>query len=294
MQRIVLSILGLAQFLTLQSAFATPTQMQSPSLNQVSQTSSPQSQSDESKSEKLQLAYKNAGENRNDELFLLEQARLADALRAPSIAEIQQGALLRPGAQGPAVQEVKTLLKRLGYPVQENTLYELETRYFVGDFQEKNQLLQRQSLHWGVIGPETLNKLKKEAEKGRYSARIGKALVEYSRARVIGTERYCYRFVADAIHAVTAPFLEGYHAYMASDYLAKSPYFHEVFPNVKELEKLPAGAIVVWGKGHSRSGHISIADGRGNEISDHIRPQMLSHYGGAGFRVFLPIEPQNS
>ena len=35
------------------------------------------------------------------------------------------------------------------------------------------------------------------------------------------------------------------------------------------------------------------ADGNGNEISDHIAPQMLAHYGGAGQRTFLPVDPQD-
>ncbi|MGE3726489.1 MAG: peptidoglycan-binding domain-containing protein [Candidatus Sericytochromatia bacterium] len=288
MNSIAVSILGLAQFLFLQNAMATPTPH--PDLSPTPQANS--ATNPESPNEKLQLAYTDVRNNRNEAQFLLEQARLAEALRTPSLAEIQQGALLRVGQQGAAVKEVKGLLNRLGYPVSQGDQFDRETLDFIGHFQEKHRLVQRNSSHWGLVGPETLEKLQKAAG-GNYSERLGLALVQYSRARVIGTERYCYRFVAEAIHAKTAPFLEGYHAYMAADHLAKSRYFQEIYPSVKMLETLPAGAIVVWGKGNSRSGHISIADGQGNEISDHIRPQMLSHYGGAKFRVFLPVEQQS-
>jgi hypothetical protein len=276
MNRITLTLLVLAQFCILQSAIAAPS------------TNGPLPES-ETHTEKLQLAYIDARDDRAGKLNQIEQARLADALRSPSISEIKQGALLRLGQQGQAVKEVKDLLNGLGYPVTQHEHFDRETLNHVGQFQEKHRLVQPNSPFWGIIGPETLEKLQKEAERGNYNPRFGRALVNYARARVIGTERYCYRFVAEAIHAFTDPFLVGYHAYMAADYLAKSRSFHEIFPSVKALEKLPAGAIVVWGKGNSRSGHISIADGQGNEISDHIRPQMLSHYGGASFRAFLPV-----
>ncbi len=276
MNRITLTLLGLAQFCILQSAIAAPTTNGHPP-------------DTEPPTEKLQLAYIDARDNRADRLNHIEQARLADALRSPSIPEIHQGALLRVGQQGPAVKEVKDLLNSLGYPVSQDDQFDHNTLNQIGQFQEKHRLVQPSSHFWGIVGPETLEKLQKEAERGNYNPHFGRALVNYARARVIGTERYCYRFVANAIHAFTDPFLVGYHAYMAADYLAKSRSFHEIFPSVKVLEKLPAGAIVVWGKGNSRSGHISIADGQGNEISDHIRPQMLSHYGGAHFRAFLPV-----
>jgi hypothetical protein len=55
-----------------------------------------------------------------------------------------------------------------------------------------------------------------------------------------------------------------------------------------DLTSLPAGALVVWGKGTSKSGHISIALGDGRESSDFVGRQMTRHYGGAGARVFLP------
>jgi hypothetical protein len=101
-----------------------------------------------------------------------------------------------------------------------------------------------------------------------------------------GTVGWCYNAVADAVERVTGRFLWGEHAYQAADQFALSPHFFEVWN--RDLKSLPAGAVVVWGKGTSRSGHISVALGNGQEASDHIASQMTYHYGGAPARIFLP------
>lgn len=75
------------------------------------------------------------------------------------------------------------------------------------------------------------------------------------------------------------------HAYMALEGMKKNPFFQEM----KEWDrksKLPAGAVVVWDKGNSKSGHISIADGQGNELSDFKGKQDDQHYGGGAAHVF--------
>ena len=222
------------------------------------------------------------------------KARLRDALRPPSIDEVSRGALLQETHSGKAVTEVKTLLKSIGYQVSNNDRFDPSLRQAIGDFQETNQLAQPQSHYWGKVGPSTLSALRAKTQSN-YDPGLGEQMARYARQRVSGYQGSCYRYVALAIHANTEAFLQGYHAYMAADYLANSRYFSEIaLNNVNDLESLPAGAVVVWGKGSSRSGHISIADGRGNEISDHMRPQMLSHYGGASARVFLPISLRQS
>lgn len=114
----------------------------------------------------------------------------------------------------------------------------------------------------------------------------GSALAQFAVQQASGGTGWCYSYVAQAIHKVYEPFLYGEHAYMAADQLAQSSHFTEV--SARDLSGLPAGAVVVWEQGASPSGHISIADGQGREISDHIAPQMLSHYGGGNARVFLP------
>lgn len=118
---------------------------------------------------------------------------------------------------------------------------------------------------------------------------LGQNLAHYAISQNTGGTGYCYQYVAQAIHAHLPGFLSGNHAYLAADQLANSPHFKEVAISPEQLTLLPAGAVVVWSQGSSESGHISIADGRGNEVSDHIGPQMRSHYGGGVARVFVPV-----
>ena len=108
----------------------------------------------------------------------------------------------------------------------------------------------------------------------------------YYEASRRGTYGWCYNAVADAVERITGRFLWGSHAYQAADQFASSPHFYEVYSY--NIRSLPACAIVVWGKGRSRSGHISVALDDGREASDHIAQQMTYHYGGARERVFYP------
>ncbi len=123
-----------------------------------------------------------------------------------------------------------------------------------------------------------------------YDPAIGRALANRSAAISGGNpiaRGRCYARVADAVDAVIGGFLWGGHAYMAASQLAaKKNLFTEV--SASNLSGLPAGAIVVWAKGSSESGHISIALGDGRESSDFVGRQMTRHYGGGAARVFLP------
>ncbi len=121
-----------------------------------------------------------------------------------------------------------------------------------------------------------------------FDSSLGGRLAQAASIRSTGGTGYCYQYVAQAIHSQLPAFLSGQHAYMAADQLASSQYFREVSVSSNNLSSLPAGAVVVWSKGSSESGHISIADGQGHEISDHITTQMTAHYGGGSARVFLP------
>lgn len=122
----------------------------------------------------------------------------------------------------------------------------------------------------------------------QYNASVGNRIADeaYYIASRRNTVGYCYSAAADAIEAVVGTFLWGSSAYMAADQLAAHPRFFEV--SVSNLRTLPAGAVVVWGRGSSAHGHISVALGDGREASDHIAQQMTYHYGGAGARVFYP------
>lgn len=139
------------------------------------------------------------------------------------------------------------------------------------------------------VGPEAAPQDVGASAEG-YDAALGQALARASAGISGGNPRAggrCYARVADAVDAVIGRFLSGGHAYMAASQLAaRKNLFTET--SAADLSSLPAGAIVVWGKGSSPSGHISIALGDGRESSDFVGPQMTRHYGGASARVFLP------
>lgn len=133
------------------------------------------------------------------------------------------------------------------------------------------------------------------SKEAGYDPTIGRSLAKASLTEAGGrTEAggQCYHYVANAVDSTVEKFLTGMHAYMAADQLAaRKDLFVEVAAS--NLSSLPPGAIVVWGKGTSKSGHISISQGDGKETSDFIGNQMTSHYGGASARVFLPKGKNN-
>lgn len=77
-------------------------------------------------------------------------------------------------------------------------------------------------------------------------------------------------------------------AHMVDDDLARSPKMREVRVSKDQLDKLPAGAVIVWEKGSGLPyGHISISMGNGKEWSGPLRNQM---HLNTSYRVFLPVE----
>ena len=115
-----------------------------------------------------------------------------------------------------------------------------------------------------------------EETSEEYNPTVGRELAAASLAETAGRIKstgMCYFYVANAVDKTIERFLYGGHAYMAADQLAaKKDLFVEV--SATSLSSLPAGAIVVWGKGNSKSGHISIAQGDGTETSDFRGKQM--------------------
>ena len=147
-------------------------------------------------------------------------------------------------------------------------------------FEEENNVQQtEQQSSWKQPQPQVDN---------GYNSIKGNRIADeaYWEASSRGTYGWCYNAVADAVERVTGRFLWGSHAYQAADQFASSSHFYEVWN--QDLRTLPQGAIVVWGKGTSRSGHISVSLGNGLEASDHIAQQMTYHYGGAPARIFYP------
>lgn len=84
------------------------------------------------------------------------------------------------------------------------------------------------------------------------------------------------------------------------DKLVEQGAFVEVTSDYKtsdELSNLPAGAVVCWeasgngSTGGAKYGHVTIADGKGGEISDHYAANIYKSIGGRSdlYRVYLPV-----
>ncbi|MBX7148959.1 hypothetical protein K1X76_07720 [bacterium] len=98
----------------------------------------------------------------------------------------------------------------------------------------------------------------------------------------------CYRGVKSALYQMGIN-LKGYAAYQAKDQLLASPKFKTLDVAAEDLNKLPAGSIVVWDKSPQKPyGHISIALGNGQEASDHIQNQITNGNKYGGYTVFIP------
>jgi hypothetical protein len=247
-----------------------------------------------------------------------------DALALQSVQKGLQ--LLGNGNAGPLVESLQRQLSDAGYPVEADGIFGPKTEAAVRAFQTAHGLQID-----GIVGPETSGRLLElmaipmpgsaatavpdleltpmvsnpalnaaseilmvNTEAGLPETSAGRALAaEASRiATMRNTTGRCYAGVADAVDAKVGRFLWGMSAYMAADQLAARPEFKEVNVSAQELSKLPAGAIVVWGKTDaSPDGHISIALGDGREASDHIDTQRTHLRGFTNFRVFIPKPP---
>ena len=247
-----------------------------------------------------------------------------DALALQSVQKGLQ--LLGNGNAGPLVASLQRQLSDAGYPVEPDGIFGPKTEAAVRAFQTAHGLQID-----GIVGPETSGRLLElmaipmpgstatvvpeleltpmvhtpavnaaseillaNTDAGLPETSAGRALAaEASRiATMRNTTGRCYAGVADAVDAKVGRFLWGMSAYMAADQLAARPEFKEVNVSTEELSKLPAGAIVVWGKTNvSPDGHISIALGDGREASDHIDTQRTHLRGFTNFRVFIPKPP---
>ena len=68
------------------------------------------------------------------------------------------------------------------------------------------------------------------------------------------------------------------------------------YPTSGDLPSLPAGAVVCWeatggSSGGAKYGHVTVADGKGGEISDHYQANIYQTIGGRSdqYRIFIPI-----
>jgi predicted chitinase len=84
---------------------------------------------------------------------------LANANAAPTLAEIEGGAVLDQGHTGPAVAWVQGALNRLGYPVAQSGTFGSMTIGLLRQFQQTNKVAAT-----GQVGPTTLSRLQAAVE----------------------------------------------------------------------------------------------------------------------------------
>lgn len=219
----------------------------------------------------------------------LSQFSFADT----DLEDVRKGAVLDLGAECKAIEQMQTLLTEAGYPVQSNGKFGPMTQRLLIQFQKDNQIQAT-----GKLGPTTLRFLEnplRETDFGRNISKKG-----YHEAMSLGgysSLGLCYTGVGLALEKAGVE-VTGFSAYMAAEQLEKHPDFREIKIKASQLPQLPAGAVVVWdrspnsdewrlGRGYAH-GHISIADGKGHEMSDYIDQQRTSYYASNSFRVFLP------
>ncbi len=105
-------------------------------------------------------------------------------------------------------------------------------------------------------------------------------------ANKINTPGLCLKGVNDSMAAMGITPHRHPSAYMALNDFRKDSHFKEVKVSKDQLDKLPAGAVVIWGQGQGLPhGHISVALGDGREASSRVRKQL---HLNTEFHVFLP------
>ncbi len=142
-----------------------------------------------------------------------------------------------------------------------------------------------------------------------YNAQAGQSLAAHgaSVAASTGTTGWCLKGVNNALERQYGDRLNYAGAYQSLGEMRSETglgqYFEEVNVPREDLASLPAGAIVIWDNNYDDNGnlvggsnvssagkewgHISIADGQGNELSDHRNSQMVNR--DADFYVFIPV-----
>ena len=105
----------------------------------------------------------------------------------------------------------------------------------------------------------------------------------------------CAKAINDATIAIGASNERG-HAYEKIAQLSRNKNFEDItsqYKTAEDLRNLPKGAIVVWDKSKDKQyGHISVADGKGGELSDHYQKQTIGFdkkgraYGA--YHVYMP------
>lgn len=246
---------------------------------------------------------------------------------APSMEDIRgEGARMRRGMSGESVKEMQRKLNALGAnpPLEVDGKFGPKTERALEEFQGDHGVQQT-----GVLGATTLEALDK-AKPRPASERTGSssgtgtggtqrsgrtvdvgdiqggtkaqrlAQIAERTATRMGTVGKCALGVNNSLIAAGLSSERG-HAYQKAEQLARDSDFREVNVSRDQLARLPAGAVVVWGRSAAKPwGHVTVSLGDGREASDHVQRMITGgRYGtdfgrgpdpqGRQFRVFMPV-----
>ena len=123
-----------------------------------------------------------------------------------------------------------------------------------------------------------------------YNAKAGEKLANIALNNSIGWTGYCARSVKNAIQDADLGSYQLGHAYQMSSILRGNKNFKEISTENIDVSKLPAGCVLVYGKGeqgYSRDyGHTEITTGDGRAVSDGITRNLHKKPSA----VFMPVE----
>lgn len=122
-----------------------------------------------------------------------------------------------------------------------------------------------------------------------YCAEAGMRLAKTALNSVVGFIGKCCTYVKNAIARCGLGKYENGHAYNMVSIMRKNKKFKEINPSGVNVKTLPAGAVLVYGKGvagySSSYGHVEIATGDGRCVSDGVTRNPRSNPTA----IFIPV-----
>lgn len=243
-----------------------------------------------------------------------------DRLEAKSVGGATPAAEPTPGlsrgSRGGAVTALQDELNALGArpPLSTDGVFGPKTEFALKAFQQENRLpvtgklddATLLAIERGMAGGFSTIPALPEAQRPPRGADAevfgerARILADAARdvARTRATVGRCAAGVGDALEAIGVG-VRAPSAYLLAEKLAARDDFVELEVERRDLNSLPPGAVVVWGRSAKHAhGHVAITVGAGREASDHEQRMLGGSYGsdfGAGpttggsvVRVFVP------
>lgn len=122
-----------------------------------------------------------------------------------------------------------------------------------------------------------------------YNSQKGLQLAQTAASNAVGFTGYCAKHVKKAIAKTGLGAYESGNACDMTNILRRNKNFKEISPNGVDLKKLPAGCVLVYGKGvagySSKYGHTEITTGSGKAISDGVTNNLYKKPTA----IFMPV-----